>query len=34
MYYLAEGEDFSKWLGSYVDISDGIHSKWTLERVF
>ncbi len=24
MYYLAEGEDFSKWLGSYVDLSMGI----------
>jgi predicted transposase YbfD/YdcC len=33
MYYLAEGEDFSKWLGSYVDLSGGIPSKWTLERV-
>ncbi len=33
MYYLAIGEDFSKWLGSYVDISAGIPSKWTLERV-
>lgn len=33
MYYLAEGEDFSKWLCSYVDLSGGIPSKWTLERV-
>jgi predicted transposase YbfD/YdcC len=33
MYYLAEGEDFSKWLSTYVDLSGGIPSKWTLERV-
>lgn len=33
MYYLAEGEDFAKWLGSYVDLSGGIPSRWTLERV-
>lgn len=33
IYHLAEGEDFSKWLSSYVDISGGIPSKWTLERV-
>ena len=33
MHYLAIGEDFSKWLGSYVDLSGGIPSKWTLERV-
>ena len=33
MHYLAIGEDFSKWLGSYVDVSEGIPSKWTLERV-
>ena len=33
MYYLAEGEDFSTWLGCYVDLSGGIPSKWTLERV-
>ena len=33
MHYLATGEDFSKWLDSYVDISEGIPSKWTLERV-
>lgn len=33
MYFLAEGEDFSKWLNSYVDLSGGIPSKWTLERV-
>lgn len=33
MYYLAEGEDFSKWLRSYVDLSGGIPSRWTLERV-
>jgi hypothetical protein len=33
MYYLAEGEDFSKWLSCYVDLSEGIPSKWTLERV-
>lgn len=32
MHYLAEGEDFSKWLSCYVDISGGIPSKWTLER--
>jgi len=31
--YLAAGEDFAKWLGSYVDLSGGIPSKWTLERV-
>lgn len=33
MHYLAIGEDFTKWLGSYVDLSEGIPSKWTLERV-
>lgn len=33
MYYLSEGEDFSKWLSNYVDLSGGIPSKWTLERV-
>jgi predicted transposase YbfD/YdcC len=33
MYYLAEGEDFAKWLSSYVDLSGGIPSRWTLERV-
>lgn len=33
MYHLAEGEDFTKWLTSYVDLSGGIPSKWTLERV-
>lgn len=33
MYYLAIGEDFYNWLGSYVDLSGGIPSKWTLERV-
>ena len=33
MYYLAEGEDFGKWLGRYVDLTEGIPSKWTLERV-
>jgi predicted transposase YbfD/YdcC len=33
MHYLATGEDFAKWLNSYVDISEGIPSKWTLERV-
>lgn len=33
MFYLAEGEDFSRWLSSYVDLSCGIPSKWTLERV-
>ena len=33
MHYLAIGEDFSKWLSSYVDLSGGVPSKWTLERV-
>jgi predicted transposase YbfD/YdcC len=33
MYYLAIGEDFSKWLSLYVDLSSGVPSKWTLERV-
>lgn len=33
MHYLAGGEDFSKWLSSYVDITEGVPSKWTLERV-
>jgi len=33
MYYLAEGEGFTSWLSSYVDLSSGIPSKWTLERV-
>ena len=33
MHYLATGEDFAKWLGSYVDLSGGVPSKWTLERV-
>jgi len=33
MHYLATGEDFAKWLESYVDLSGGIPSKWTLERV-
>jgi predicted transposase YbfD/YdcC len=33
MQYLAAGEDFSRWLGTYVDLSGGIPSKWTLERV-
>lgn len=33
MHYLASGEDFAKWLRSYVDLSGGIPSKWTLERV-
>jgi len=33
MHYLAIGEDFKKWLSSYVDIDGGIPSKWTLERV-
>ncbi len=33
MHYLAAGEDFRKWLSCYVDISEGIPSKWTLERV-
>lgn len=33
MHYLAIGEDFTKWLSSYVDLSAGIPSKWTLERV-
>lgn len=33
MYYLSIGEDFSRWLSSYVDVSGGIPSRWTLERV-
>ena len=33
MHYLASGEDFTKWLGSHIDLSGGIPSKWTLERV-
>ncbi len=33
MHYLAIGEDFTKWLSSYVDLSGGVSSKWTLERV-
>ena len=33
MHVLASGEDFFRWLGLYVDLSGGIPSKWTLERV-
>lgn len=33
MYHLAQGEDFMRWLSSYVDLSGGVPSKWTLERV-
>lgn len=33
MHYLAIGEDFTKWLNAYVDLSGGIPSRWTLERV-
>jgi hypothetical protein len=31
IYHLAEG--LADWLSSYVDLSSGIPSKWTLERV-
>ncbi len=31
IYYLAEG--IADWLSSYVDLSSGVPSKWTLERV-
>lgn len=33
MNVLASGEDFGRWLGAYVDLSGGIPSRWTLERV-
>lgn len=31
IYYMAEG--MREWLSAYVDLSSGIPSKWTLERV-
>lgn len=31
IYHLAEG--IKKWLGKYIDLAEGVPSKWTLERV-